>query len=62
MLYAVNYIFGLLCAFNSLKPMKKIVFSVASRGTGSLQIKPNGSGDENGVKVSSSDDSRWQLL
>ena len=27
--------------------MKKIVFSVASRATGRLQIKPSGSGDEN---------------
>ena len=29
--------------------MKKFVFSVASRATGRLQIKPSGSGDENGV-------------
>ena len=28
--------------------MKKFVFSVASRATGSLQIKPSGSEDENG--------------
>ena len=28
--------------------MKKFVFSVASRATGRLQIKPSGSGDENG--------------
>ena len=49
MLRAVDYIFNLLCAFNFLKPMKKFVFSVASRTTGSLQIlKPSGSGDENG--------------
>ena len=27
--------------------MKKFVFSVASRATGQLQIKPSGSGDEN---------------
>ena len=27
--------------------MKKFVFSVASRATGRLQIKPSGSGDEN---------------
>ena len=49
MLCAVDYIFNLLCAFNSLQPMKKFVFSVASRATGSLQIKLSGSGDENGV-------------
>ena len=49
MLRAVDYIFNLLCAFNSLEPMKKFVFSVASRTTGSLQIlKPSGSRDENG--------------
>ena len=48
MLCAVDYIFNLLCAFNCLQPMKKIVFSVASRATGRLQIKPSGSGDENG--------------
>ena len=48
MLCAVDYIFNLLCAFNCLQPMKKFVFSVASRATGSLQIKPSGSGDENG--------------
>ena len=47
MLCAVDYIFNLLCAFNSLQPMKKFVFSVASRATGSLQIKPSGSWDEN---------------
>ena len=47
MLCAVDYIFNLLCAFNSLQPMKKFVFTVASRATGSLQIKPSGSGDEN---------------
>ena len=47
MLRAVDYIFNLLCAFNSLQPMKKFVFSVASRATGRLQIKPSGSGDEN---------------
>ena len=29
--------------------MKKFVFSVASTATGSLQIKPSGSGDENVV-------------
>ena len=28
MLCAVDYIFNLLCAFNYLKPMKKLVFSV----------------------------------
>ena len=44
---AVDYILNLLCAFNSLQPMKKFVFSVASRATGRLQIKPSGSGDEN---------------
>ena len=27
--------------------MKKIVFSVASKASGRLQIKPSGSGDEN---------------
>ena len=48
MLCAVDYIFNLLCAFNCLQPMKKFVFSVASRATGRLQIKPSGSGDENG--------------
>ena len=31
--------------------MKKFVFSVASRATGSLQIKPSRSGDENVCKV-----------
>ena len=58
MLRAVDYIFNLLCAFNCLEPMKKFVFSVASRTTGSLQIlKPSGSRDENGrnVKTSSSE-------
>ena len=48
MLCAVDYIFNLLCAFNCLQPMKKFVFSVASRATGRLQIKPSGSGGENG--------------
>ena len=48
MLCAVDYIFNLLCAFNSLQPMKKFVCSVASRATGSLQSKLSGSGDENG--------------
>ena len=47
MLCPVDYIFNLLCAFNCLQPMKKFVFSVASRATGRLQIKPSGSGDEN---------------
>ena len=47
MLCAVDYIFNLLCTFNCLQPMKKFVFSVASRATGRLQIKPSGSGDEN---------------
>ena len=47
MLCAVDYIFNLLCAVNCLQPMKKFVFSVASRATGRLQIKPSGSGDEN---------------
>ena len=51
MLCAVDYIFNLLCAFNSLQPMKKFVFSVASRATGRLQIKPSGSGDENGKSL-----------
>ena len=49
MLCAVDYIFNLLCAFNSLQPMKKFIISVASRATGSLQIKLSGSGDENGL-------------
>ena len=49
MLCAVDYIFNLLCAFNCLQPMKKFAFSVASRATGRLQIKPSGSGDENVV-------------
>ena len=31
--------------------MKKFVFSVASRATGRLQIKPSGSGDENGISL-----------
>ena len=39
--------FNLLCAFNCIQPKKKFVFSVASRATGRLQIKPSGSGDEN---------------
>ena len=47
MLCAVDHIFNLLCAFNSLQPMKKFGFSVASRVTGLLQIRPSGSGDEN---------------
>ena len=47
MLCAVDYIFNLLCAFNCLQPMKKFVFSVASRATGRLKIKPSGSGNEN---------------
>ena len=47
MLCAVDYILNLLYAFNCLQPMKKFVFSVASRATGRLQIKPSGSGDEN---------------
>ena len=51
MLCAVDYIFNLLCAFNCLQPMKKFVFSVASRATGRLQIKPSGSGDENGFTL-----------
>jgi len=38
-LCAVDYIFNLLsCAFNFLQPMKKIVFSIASRANGQLQI------------------------
>ena len=49
MLCAVDYIFNLLCAFNCLQPMKKFVFSVASRATVRLQIKLSGSGDENDV-------------
>ena len=49
MLCAVDYILNLLYAFNCLQPMKKFVFSVASRATGRLQIKPSGSGDENGI-------------
>ena len=47
MLSALDHIFNLLCVFNSVQPMKKFVFSVASRATGSLQIMPSGSGDEN---------------
>ena len=31
--------------------MKKFVFSVVSRATGRLQIKPSGSGDENGLHL-----------
>ena len=52
MLCAVDYIFNLLCAFNCLQPIKKFVFSVASRATSQsrLQIKPSGSGDENDVR------------
>ena len=46
MLCAVDYTLNLLCAFNSLQPMKKFVFAVASRATGSLQIKPSVSGNE----------------
>ena len=49
MLCAVDYTLNLLCAFNSLQPMKKFVFAVASRATGSLQIKPSVSGNENGL-------------
>ena len=48
MLCAVDYTLNFLCAFNCLQPMKKPVFSVASRATSWLQIKPSGSGDENG--------------
>ena len=51
MLCAVDYNSNLLCAVNSLQPMKKFVFSVASRATGRLQIKPSDSGDENGFVV-----------
>ena len=47
MLCVVDYISNLLCTFNFLQPMKKFVFSIASRATGWLQIKPSGSGDEN---------------
>ena len=47
MLCSVDYIFNLLCAFNFLQPMKNFIFSLASRATGRLQIKPSGSGDEN---------------
>ena len=49
MLCAVDYIFNFICAFNWLQTMKKIVFSIASRATGRLQIKPNVSGDENDI-------------
>ena len=49
MLCAVDYTLNLLCAFNSLQPMKKFVFAVASRATGSLKIKPSVSGNENGL-------------
>ena len=31
--------------------MKKFVFSIASRATGRWQIKPSGSGDENGLAL-----------
>ena len=48
MLCAVDYILNLLCAFNCLQPIKKFVFSVASRATGRLRIKPSGSGEQNG--------------
>ena len=48
MLCAVDCSLNFLCPFNYLQPMKKFVFSVASRATGRLQIKPSGSGDENG--------------
>ena len=43
------YFFNLLYAFNCLQPMKKFAFSVASRATCRLQIKPRDSGDENAV-------------
>ena len=49
MLSVVDYTLNLLCAFNSLQPMKKFVFAVASRATGSLKIKPSVSGNENGL-------------
>ena len=49
MLCAVDDIFNLLCAFNFLRPEK--LFCVASRATGRLQIKPSGSGDENGMRA-----------
>ena len=55
MLCTVDYIFNLLSAFNCLQPMKKFVFSVASRATGRLQIKPSGSGDENDYQLGTSD-------
>ena len=42
-----NNIFNLLCAVNCQQPMKKFIFSVTSRATGRLQIKPSSSGDEN---------------
>ena len=61
MLCAVDYIFNLLCAFNCLQPMKKFVFSVASRATGRLQIKPSGSGDENGMNPFSAYDVRAEI-
>ena len=51
MLCAADYIFNLLWAFNCLQPMKKFVFSVASRATGRLQIKLSGSGDEDGREL-----------
>ena len=46
-LQLVDYNLNLLSAFNFLQPMKKFVFSIASRATDRLQIKPSGSGDEN---------------
>ena len=49
MLCAVDYTFNFLCPFNSPQPMKEFVFAVASRATGSLQIKPSVSGNENGL-------------
>ena len=48
MLCEVDYIFNLLSALNFLQPMKKIVFFFGPRVSGRLQIKPSGSGDENG--------------
>ena len=39
----------MLCTFNSLQPMKEFIFSIASRATGQLQIKPSGSWDENAM-------------
>ena len=63
MLCAVDYILNLLCAFNCLQPMKKFVFSVASRATGRLQIKPSGSGDENvSVAPNRVENVIWQTL